>query len=137
MELLLNLAWLLLALPAYWLWRGCRISRKVTALQCLLALGCLLVMLFPVVSATDDLRVMRAEMEESPLNKRTIRQAGQNEDKSSPWAGWQNPAAISGSNRIAVSNDDAWQQLPDIKLSLSSAPAIERAGRGPPVSLLS
>jgi hypothetical protein len=136
MELLLNLAWLLLAIPAYWLWRGCRISRKISALQCLLALACLLVMLFPVVSATDDLRVMRAEMEESPLNKRTIRSAGQDRDKSSPWAGWQTPAAISASNRVVVTNDDAWQQLPDIQLSRSSVPSIARAGRGPPVSLL-
>ena len=63
MELLLNLAWLLLALPAYWLWRGRTSTRKFSSAQCLLALGCLLVVLFPVVSATDDLRVMRAEME--------------------------------------------------------------------------
>ena len=78
MELLLNLAWLLLALPAFWLWRDSRSvprGRRFTALQCLLALGCMLVVLFPIVSATDDLRAMRNEMEESPASKRTIRQA--------------------------------------------------------------
>ena len=79
MELLLNLAWLLLALPAFWLWRrstAASVGRKFTALQCVLALGCMLVILFPVVSATDDLRAMRNETEESPISKRTsVRQA--------------------------------------------------------------
>jgi hypothetical protein len=67
MELLLNLAWLLLALPAFWLWRDARsvrAGRGFTPLQCLLALGCILVILFPVVSATDDLRAMSTEIEE-------------------------------------------------------------------------
>jgi hypothetical protein len=80
MELLLNLAWLLLALPGYWLWRrsvSARSARKVTALQCLLALGCIFVLLFPVISATDDLHAMRAEMEESSPGKRAVRLAGE------------------------------------------------------------
>lgn len=86
MELLLNLAWLLLALPACWLWRRSRSAHadhKFTSLQCVLALACLLVMLFPVISATDDLVAMRTEMEESPLGKRSVRQASS--DRSSPW----------------------------------------------------
>src|ERR1039458_4318329 len=79
MELLRNLAWVLMAVPAYWLWRQCagaRASRGVSALQCLLALGCVLVLLFPVISATDDLHAMRTEMEESSTSKRAVRQAG-------------------------------------------------------------
>ena len=79
MELLLNLAWVLLAVPAYWLWRrgaGARLARRVSALQCLLALGCAVVLLFPVISETDDLHTMRAEIEESPTSKRAVRQAG-------------------------------------------------------------
>src|ERR1700693_1840833 len=86
MELLLNLTWLLLALPAFWLWRrsgGSRSVRGVTSLQCLLALGCALVLLFPVISASDDLHAMRAEMEDSSVSKRTVRQAGS--DKNSAW----------------------------------------------------
>ena len=79
MELLLNLTWMLMAVPAYWLWRrgaGTRLAHKVSALQFLLALGCTLVLLFPVISATDDLHAMRAEMEESASSKRTVRQTG-------------------------------------------------------------
>jgi hypothetical protein len=86
MELLLNLAWILLALPAYWVWRqhaGARAARRVNSLQCLLALGCVLVLLFPVISASDDLHVMRAEMEESATSKRAVRHAAS--DKGSAW----------------------------------------------------
>ncbi|HEX3989456.1 MAG TPA: hypothetical protein VHZ30_08480, partial [Verrucomicrobiae bacterium] len=75
MELFLNLVWLLLAMPAYCLWRRARCGPSVdghSSLQYLLALGCALVLLFPVVSATDDLHAMRPEIEES--SQRGIRQ---------------------------------------------------------------
>ena len=86
MELLLNLIWLLLALAAYTALRGStRICRKdrSASLQCWLALGCALVVLFPVISATDDVHAMRAEIEESPASKRSIRQGSS--DKASVW----------------------------------------------------
>jgi hypothetical protein len=74
MELLLNLCWLSLLLPAYLLWQRWTSSTgpgspagspAVCPLVFLCALGCTLVLLFPVISATDDLHPMRAEMEES------------------------------------------------------------------------
>ncbi len=79
MELLLNLAWLMLALPGVWLWRhapACHAGRRVGAWSALLVLACVLVLLFPVVSATDDLHAMRQEMEESNLSKRAVMAAG-------------------------------------------------------------
>jgi hypothetical protein len=131
MELLLNLAWLLLALPAWWLWHSHRSARRFSSVHCLLALGCMLVILFPVISATDDLRAMRAEMEESADGKRSIRQA--TNDRPSAWK-WQNsPALISISNSLVVSTE-GWQPLPTSRLSMPVAPAIERAGRAPPPS---
>lgn len=133
MELLLNLAWLLLALPAYWLWRGSRsrAERRSTSLQCLLALGCVLVMLFPVISATDDLHAMRSEIEESPVSKRSIRQASN--DKASPWnSRLQSPPAIlnifSAFAPIVVRADISL--IPS--LSVPSAPRILHTGRAPP-----
>jgi hypothetical protein len=136
MELLLNLAWLFLALPAYGLWHASRTpqaSRKFSSLQCLLALACLLVVLFPVVSATDDLRAMRAEMEESPSSKRTIRQAS-SEKASSPKL--QSPPALAGAtNGLCIVNDEDWHQLPAQDLSVPAPPAITHAGRAPPDSL--
>jgi len=136
MELVLNLAWLLLALPAYWLWRGSGSSsarHQFTALQCLLALGCVLVILFPVISATDDLHAMRAEMEESPASKQSIRHCST--DKAALWK-WQSPATLTDSATSFVANDLVWLQLATPLLLVPTAPVIERAARGPPVSLL-
>jgi len=135
MELLLNLAWLLLALPAFWLWHGARSAprgRNFSALQCLLALGCMLVILFPVVSATDDLRAMRNEMEESSASKRAIRQASQ--DKASVWKCHSQPALVATASSLIVSNQ-VWQPLPTLGLFTPSSSAIRHSGRAPPSSL--
>jgi hypothetical protein len=82
MELLLNLVWLTLALPAIWIWRhesaqathSCGYNR----LRSSLLLLCVLMVLFPVISATDDLHPMRTEMEESSPFKRTVKQSSGN-----------------------------------------------------------
>jgi len=79
MELLLNLLWLTLALPAVWMWR----NRSVCARDCrcfdrirpFVLFGCVLMLLFPVISATDDLHAMRPEIEESSPSKRLVKQA--------------------------------------------------------------
>jgi len=75
MELFLNLCWLSLLLPCYLLWRQRTSSDRAAAppLVFLCALGCALILLFPVISATDDLHVVRPEMEES---ERGFRRAG-------------------------------------------------------------
>ena len=88
MELLLNLLWLLLVMPAFWVWR--RQDRSLGCLRGLLVLTCGVVLLFPVVSATDDLQAMRPEMLESSPLKRTLKQgtiekaSGQNQFRKSP-----------------------------------------------------
>jgi hypothetical protein len=66
MELLLNLMWLLLMVPAYLLWRDSRrhLQGHRSSLV-LLVLACTLAILFPVVSASDDIQAMRPEMEEA------------------------------------------------------------------------
>ena len=77
MELLLNLAWLLLAMPAYWFWHKTRPARTepdFRPLHAVLALGCALMILFPVISASDDLHVIGTEIEEPSAIKRGIRQ---------------------------------------------------------------
>jgi hypothetical protein len=67
MELFLNLCWLALLLPAYLLWRRRASSgpwtRASFAIIC--TLGCALVMLFPIISASDDLHAVGQAMEES------------------------------------------------------------------------
>jgi len=135
MELLLNLAWLLLALPACWIWgRRARARRNFSAAQCLLVLGCVLVMLFPVVSATDDLCAMRAEIEESPAGKRGFRQAGN--DKPSAWHGLLHifPAQVGPSTSFALNVE--WAELRSgSPRPVAERPLTLRPGRAPPSAL--
>jgi len=133
MELLLNLVWLLLAVPGYWLWRRSVHSHRAGSRQCLLALGCALVLLFPVISATDDLHAMRAEMEESSSSKRTVRPA---EERLSSWVN-----RLQGNAGLVIASFSlpAPESQP---LQVSIAPLfpairvrVSYAGRAPPVSL--
>jgi hypothetical protein len=79
MELLLNLFWLTLALPAIWMWRRESVYAKscprFNRIRPFVLFGCVLMLLFPVVSATDDLHAMRQEMEESSPSKKLVKQA--------------------------------------------------------------
>ena len=79
MELLLNILWITLALPAFWMWRHESVSaqncRRFARVRPLLVFGCILMLLFPVVSATDDLHAVRQEIEESAPSKRMVKQA--------------------------------------------------------------
>jgi hypothetical protein len=138
MELLLNLTWLLLAFPAYWLWRrsmGSRPARGLDSLKCLLALGCALVLLFPVVSASDDLHAMRAEMEDSSVSKRTVRQPGS--DKNSAWINrLQGPPATVASAVRLVTPEVALLEVSATCGSPLASPCIVRRGRAPPFPLL-
>jgi len=137
MELLLNLAWVLLGLPGYWLWRrgaAARRERRVTALQFLLALACVLVLLFPVISASDDLHAMRAEMEDSSISKRTVRQTGS--DKTSAWVNRLQgpPAMVASASWIPVLEVRVFEGS-DVHESPLSRPRVLNAGRAPPFSL--
>jgi len=138
MELLLNLAWMLLALPAYWLWRrdaGARRARRFSSRQGLLALGCALVLLFPVISASDDLHAMRAEMEDSSISKRTVRQAGS--DKNSAWVNrLQGPPAAVARATLLVAPEVGWLDASVLWVSPLARPCDFHGGRAPPVSLL-
>jgi hypothetical protein len=67
MEFFLNLCWFALLLPAYVLWRRRVSSQPWTRASFVIVctLGCALVLLFPVVSASDDLHAVGQAMEES------------------------------------------------------------------------
>lgn len=132
MELLLNLLWVLLVMPAFWLWCYSRTAperRKASPFHCLLALTCLLVILFPVISATDDLHAMRAEMEESPSGKRSIGQCGS--EKPSPSKSLLQPA-LTVAVKLSFVMDSAWYQPPSAFTSTVSSPRIVSAPRAPP-----
>jgi len=136
MELLLNLTWLLLALPAFLLWRGCRgvsAGSRFTAVQCLLALSCMLVTLFPVVSATDDLRAMRAEMEESPVSKRSLCQSSGERLSASKS---QAQPALASTTYSPVLYEQGWHVVVAVLVTSPASPAFVRSGRAPPQFLL-
>jgi len=140
MELLLNILWAALALPALWMRRSnpaCagwphRFARYRTCL----VLGCALVLLFPVVSATDDLHAMRPEMEESSFSKRCLKQS-----VAAKSIGWTHATGAPPPEFIALSlrrRDDmcglvflAPTPLPEL------APFSQRDSRAPPVTSLS
>jgi hypothetical protein len=135
MELLLNLLWLLLAMPAFWLWRSSRTAPQIgkfQGFQTFLALGCLLVILFPVVSATDDLHAMRAEMEESQ-SKRSICQSASDKPCSSKW---QSQPALTTAPASFAFGELAWHWFPASASSTSSTCVIARSSRAPPRSVL-
>ena len=79
MELLLNILWLMLALLAVIVPRRQVTASRSWGKQCpsssFMLLVCLLALLFPVISATDDLHPIRAEIEESGPTKRAIKHA--------------------------------------------------------------
>src|ERR1022692_1120250 len=138
MELLLNLVWVLMALPAYWLWRrdaGVRQGRKFSSRQVFLALGCVLVLLFPVISATDDVHAMRAEMEDSSISKRTVRQAGG--EKNSAWVNRLQapPAAVASAGWVAAPEVGRLEVFV-VRVSPLAGSGMFHASRAPPRSLL-
>ena len=135
MELLLNLAWLLLVLPAYGIWRQGAVAKRpnrFNSLQGLLALGCLLVLLFPIISATDDVHAMRAEMEEPGASKRSVRQASQDKFSVKVSRLHNSPAILENASAFALSCD-GWRESVIASSSPLAAPSILRAGRAPPV----
>jgi len=79
MEFLLNILWLALALPAVlicWRDRGpAGNPGRIGCFQVVVLAGCLLMLVFPVVSVSDDLHSMSAEIEEFGALKRTLKQA--------------------------------------------------------------
>ena len=134
MELLLNLAWLLLALPACWLWLGRkrRHARTSSSLQFLLVVGCMFVILFPVISATDDLCAMRAECEESPAGKHSLRQGGHERLSASKW---QAHPAVPATQILPAGCDYSWLSQPAFDPLIASPVGELLPARAPPSSI--
>jgi hypothetical protein len=141
MELLLNILWLMLGLPAIWLWRRdpayARSSRRLGYLCPVVLLGCILVLLFPVVSATDDLHAMRPEMEESSPSRRAVKQSGG--DKSHPGLSGlgTSPAHAVSLSSVSPSNEACGHVLTKSARLPERAQLAMWACRAPPLSQFS
>ncbi len=79
MELLLNFLWLMLVLPATWLWLRRQRQTPGQSIgplrgpRSFVVLAFIVVLLFPIISISDDLHPMRADVEESS-SKRIAKQ---------------------------------------------------------------
>jgi hypothetical protein len=69
---LLDIFWLLLVAPSFCLW--IRRRPDLTRGRFVVAITCFLVLLFPVISASDDLRAAAQEVEESGPSKPNLKQ---------------------------------------------------------------
>jgi hypothetical protein len=137
MELFLNLCWLALLLPAYVLWRRRTASTgsdrpagspAARPFVFVCALGCVLVLLFPVISATDDLHPMRAEMEESD---RAFRHPGHCACTLHAWTHSAQPV-LSSSVSLAPAFEQIGTVLAFMPQTLRTLSAPAPAGRAPP-----
>jgi hypothetical protein len=77
MELLLNLVWLVIAAGAVALWlrqrRRSASGHRARALLQAIALACALAVLFPAISATDDLHAAQLAVEASDVARKVLR----------------------------------------------------------------
>jgi hypothetical protein len=137
LELLLNLFWLLLAFPAFWIWRqaedsqpGCRVHSR----RCMLLVACVVLLLFPIISASDDLQAMRPEVEES-TSRDTQRHA----------QGCRQATSLDHARIFAVPlpTDSLIPQFACLGLAVTPSPravvalsVVVPSGRAPPISFL-
>ncbi|HEX8811630.1 MAG TPA: hypothetical protein VF742_06525 [Terracidiphilus sp.] len=133
MELLLNLIWLSLALGVWLAFvEKRRRSAQLAAVPCrgsLVALACVMVLLFPVVSASDDLHPAQAVVEEA--SKRTqlvvaplhLVRTGAPQD--------MQPAILSLCTMVALAVLGPSDFLAS-EVSVLDRPIIPSAGRAPP-----
>jgi hypothetical protein len=134
-ELLLNCLWLTLALPAIWIWRRERRSAGLAGYpyrcRSLVLLGCLLALLFPTVSATDDLHAMSLVMEESSPATRIVKQSGGS--KSPVWAGGDESPARLVQPALLKPQDKRCESASEyLPTCFEQAPASGIACRAPP-----
>jgi hypothetical protein len=82
MELILNVAWLVIAVGSYLFLirrlashapRGARFPSRS---QQIVALTCILAILFPVISLSDDLLALRASVEDASLSRLAVKKIG-------------------------------------------------------------
>lgn len=138
MELFLNLCWLALLLPAFLLWRrrivltGPNTRLRGYERRPLIfvgALGCALILLFPVISATDDLHAMRPEMEES---ERAFRSTNRCSGAVTALTHVL-PTALPSSAPQAPEFEPISAVLPLLPDALGNSSSPVRVGRAPPI----
>jgi len=93
----------------------------------------MLIVLFPVVSATDDLRAMRPEMEESSNSKRSVCES--HSDRTAAGKCHTQPAVRANAN-LFIATEWGWYQPQASLVSTPAATTSPSLGRAPPASAL-
>lgn len=81
MELALNLVWAVIAVVSYSLLfcydasRGTKFNRRPSRSQSVVALTCVLAIVFPIISLSDDLQEMQATLEETSTSVLAIKKS--------------------------------------------------------------
>ncbi len=139
MEVLLNAVWVVLACTALASWGHARLltasrPRRNPWRVEMFALGCALVLLFPIISVTDDLQVEMVAVEASRGSQPTIKSGGDHDSVCSAKvphvAGLVLPAVPSRFSRFLHSIDDgapAVRLLQVARHSLLRAPPFARS----------
>ena len=135
MELLLNLVWVTLALTAMSVFlrrrRSCDWTARVPYLKALLAIACVLVLLFPVVSASDDLHPTQAVFDDATKRIHQVAASWQRVQGTAP-AGML-PALLALCLFPALLQS-RWRQ-PDASVArIVARERTPRVGRAPPYS---
>ena len=130
MELVLNLFWVAIALAAFCaLLRRRRAASQVPYAKALLALACVLVLLFPVVSASDDLHPAQAVLEEA--TKRIQQLVAPLHHAQSVSHGNMIPQLLAIYLLFALVALQAWQPIAQEARVIHRA-RLSRTGRSPP-----
>jgi hypothetical protein len=135
MELLLNLVWLMLAVPAALV---CMQGRRVAPyrgffgrFQSVVVLSSILVLVFPVISLTDDLMALRADVEESNSSNRAVKSSTADASGSKSLFGfhlWPAHAVLVGPQV------ETWSELSLLSVPCADRLLSETVGcRAPPV----
>ncbi len=133
MELLLNGFWAFLAVSVLYGWN--RRRRISSARPGFITLACLLALLFPVISASDDLHAMRPEIEDSSSSRRSLRQG--NLDRASH-QNLADPPALPAANLPAFAIiQTSSLALPQASCAGSLCPRSVKSGRAPPSFVIS
>lgn len=136
MELLLNLAWLVISVVAILLLRG-NWRRKGPTLRKWMALATFLFLLFPVISLTDDLHpeIALAEAATGKKHFQILRAHGPDSQPQASHAPGIHAVIFASRIYPAQELESAGQFDLDVPITLS-APAKVTSGRSPPSILL-
>ena len=137
MELLLNLAWVVISLLAIFLLRGDWRKRKSPPLREWIALATFLFVLFPVISLTDDLHpeIALAEAATGKKHFQLLRAHGPAAEPQSSHAPGSH--AVIARNRFCPAAELQFAGIFQIDASTAfSAPTKVTSGRSPPSILL-